>query len=47
MFLMLLAALSNVDREQLEAAEIDGASRWMSFRKIVLPAIMPVMFIAC
>lgn len=46
MFLILLAALSNVDREQLEAAEIDGASRWMVFRKIVLPAIAPVMFIA-
>lgn len=46
MFLLLLAALSNVDREQLEAAEIDGASWWMSFRKIVLPAILPVMAIA-
>lgn len=46
MFLILLAALSNVDKEQLEAAQIDGASWWMSFRKIVLPAIMPVMFIA-
>ncbi|WP_434053696.1 MAG: sugar ABC transporter permease [Roseibium sp.] len=46
MFLILLAALSNVDQEQLEAAEIDGASRWMTFRKIILPAIAPVMFIA-
>jgi len=46
MFLILLAALSNVDREQLEAAQIDGASRWVTFRKIILPAIMPVMFIA-
>lgn len=46
MFLILLAALSNVDREQLEAAQIDGASWWMTFRKIVLPAILPVMFIA-
>ena len=46
MFLMLYAALSNVDREQLEAAQIDGASWWMTFRKIVLPAIMPVMVIA-
>lgn len=46
MFLLLLAALSNVDREQLEAAEIDGASWWMTFRRIVLPAIMPVMVIA-
>lgn len=46
MFLLLLAALSNVDKEQLEAAQIDGASWFMTFRRIVLPAIMPVMFIA-
>lgn len=46
MFLLLYAALSNVDKEQLEAAQIDGASWWMTFRRIVLPAIMPVMFIA-
>lgn len=46
MFLLLYAALSNVDKEQLEAAQMDGASWWMTFRRIVLPAIMPVMFIA-
>lgn len=46
MFLILLAALSNIDREQLEAAQIDGASSWMTFRRIVLPTILPVMFIA-
>lgn len=46
MFLLLYAALSNVDRAQLEAAQIDGASWWRTFRFIVLPAIMPVMFIA-
>ena len=46
MFLMLYAALSNVDKEQLEAAQIDGASWWMTFRRVVLPAIMPVMIIA-
>ncbi len=46
MFLILLAALSNVDREQLEAAEVDGAGVWTVFRKIVLPAIMPVVVIA-
>ncbi len=46
MFLILLAALSNVDRSQLEAAEIDGARFWRSFRFIVLPAIWPVMAIA-
>jgi multiple sugar transport system permease protein len=46
MFLLLLAALSNVDRSQLEAAEIDGAGFWVTFRKIVLPAIWPVLAIA-
>lgn len=46
MFLILLAGLSNVDQSQLEAAEIDGASRWRTFWKIVLPAIWPVMAIA-
>ena len=46
MFLMLLAALSNVDKSQLEAAEIDGAGFWRTFCKIVLPAIWPVLAIA-
>ena len=46
MFVILLAALSNVDREQLEAAEIDGAGACVSFRRIVLPAITPVMAVA-
>jgi multiple sugar transport system permease protein len=46
MFLILLAALSNVDKSQLEAAELDGAPFWRVFRFIVLPAIWPVMAIA-
>jgi multiple sugar transport system permease protein len=46
MFLILLAALSNVDKSQLEAAELDGASWRMTFFSIVLPAIWPVMAIA-
>jgi multiple sugar transport system permease protein len=46
MFLILLAALSNVDRSLTEAAEIDGARFWRSFRYIILPAIWPVMSIA-
>ncbi len=46
MFIILLAALVNVDREQLEAAEIDGAGRFRVFFRIVLPAIMPVLGIA-
>jgi len=46
MFLLLLAALANVDKSQLEAAAIDGAGWWRTFFKIVLPAIWPVMAIA-
>ena len=46
MFLILLAALSNVNRDLVEAAEIDGASFWQIFVNISLPAIWPVMIIA-
>jgi multiple sugar transport system permease protein len=46
MFLILLAALSNVDKSLTDAAEIDGAGYWRTFFKIVLPAIWPVMAIA-
>jgi multiple sugar transport system permease protein len=46
MFLILLAALSNVDKSLTEAAELDGAGFWRTFFKIVLPAIWPVMAIA-
>jgi len=46
MFLLLLAALANVDKSQLEAAAMDGAGYWRTFFKIVLPAIWPVMAVA-
>ncbi|GAB5376037.1 MAG: hypothetical protein AcusKO_24990 [Acuticoccus sp.] len=46
MFLLLWAALSNVDQSQVEAAELDGASWWRTFRLVVLPAIWPVIAIA-
>jgi multiple sugar transport system permease protein len=46
MFLLLLAALSNVDQSQLEAAELDGASYWRVLRQIIVPAIKPVVAIA-
>ena len=46
MFLLLLAALSAVDKSQLEAAAIDGAGYWRTFFLIVLPAIWPVMAVA-
>jgi multiple sugar transport system permease protein len=46
MFLLLLAALSAVDKSQLEAASIDGAGYWRTFFGIILPAIWPVMAVA-
>jgi multiple sugar transport system permease protein len=42
MFIVLLAALEGQPRDQVEAAMVDGASRWQVFRHITLPAILPV-----
>ncbi|MCF7687143.1 MAG: sugar ABC transporter permease [Cephaloticoccus sp.] len=37
-----LAALQNVSRDMLEAAEIDGAGPWQRFRHVILPEITPI-----
>ncbi len=39
--IIYLAALQGISPELLEAAEIDGASRWGTFRSIVLPLLGP------
>jgi multiple sugar transport system permease protein len=41
-FIVLLAALESLDQEVKEAALVDGASRWQSFRHITFPALLPV-----
>jgi N,N'-diacetylchitobiose transport system permease protein len=41
----LYAALSQVPRELVEAAEIDGARSWRVFRDVTLPILMPVLLI--
>jgi len=41
----LYAGLSQVPRDLLEAAEVDGASSWLSFRDITLPIIKPILLI--
>ncbi|MCF3960534.1 carbohydrate ABC transporter permease [Streptomyces fuscigenes] len=43
--LMFLAALQDVPVELEEAALLDGANRWQSFRNVTLPAIRPVVFL--
>jgi len=42
MFIVLLAAMESLPTEPLEAAFVDGASKWDIFRHITLPAILPV-----
>ena len=42
MFIVLLAAIENQPRDQVEAAQLDGASGLQIFRDITWPAIAPV-----
>jgi multiple sugar transport system permease protein len=39
--IIYLAALQGIPRDLMEAAEIDGASKWSSFRSIVVPLLGP------
>jgi multiple sugar transport system permease protein len=39
--IIYLAALQGIPQDLLEAAEIDGASKWSSFRTIVVPLLGP------
>lgn len=42
MFIVLLAAVEAQPREPVEAAQVDGASRWKVFRYLTFPGILPV-----
>lgn len=44
LYLNLVAALANLDPALEEAAENLGASRWMRFRRVVLPLVRPGLF---
>ncbi len=41
--IILIAALNNLPNEYREAARVDGATRWQSFRKITLPLLAPTL----
>jgi len=41
-FIVLLAAVENQPRDQVEAARIDGAGGWQIFRDITWPSIAPI-----
>ncbi len=42
-FIVLYAGLQSVPQDSLEAATIDGASRWQKLRYITLPHLMPLI----
>jgi multiple sugar transport system permease protein len=46
MVLLLLAGLESLPRQPFEAARVDGASTWMTFRRVTLPLLRPVIAIA-
>lgn len=41
--LILLAGLQAIPKEMYEAASMDGANKWLSFRNVTLPLLMPTM----
>jgi len=42
---ILSAGLKGISPEVLEAARVDGAGEWQVFRRIILPLLMPTMFV--
>ncbi len=45
-FLLVLSALAGIPKTLIEAAEIDGAGKFMIFRKITIPMILGTVFVA-
>ena len=41
-FLIFLAGLQTIPRELYEAARVDGANAWYTFRKVTVPLMIPV-----
>jgi len=46
MFLMMLAGLESLPKAPFEAARVDGASTWFTFRRVTLPLLRPAIIIA-
>ncbi len=42
---VLLAGMKGLPRDAFEAAKVDGASAWFTFRKLTLPMLMPLIMI--
>lgn len=46
MVLLILSGLESLPKSPFEAARVDGASFWMTFRMLTLPMLMPVIGVA-
>jgi ABC-type sugar transport system permease subunit len=44
--IIILAALETLPREPFEAARVDGANAWQTFRNVTLPLLRPVLLVA-
>lgn len=45
MFLLFLAGLVGQSKEPLEAAAVDGASSWQTFKRVTIPALKPIFIV--
>ena len=43
MMVVVLGALTSIPKDVLEAAEVDGATRWQRFRLVTLPLLGPTL----
>jgi multiple sugar transport system permease protein len=46
LFLIILAGLTSLPQDPLEAAQVDGATRWQTFVHHTLPLLRPVLLVA-
>ena len=46
MMLLILAGINSLPKSPFEAAQVDGAGSWFTFRKLVLPMLKPYIYIA-
>lgn len=44
-FIMLLAGLQTIDKQLYEAAKVDGAGSWSTFKNVTIPMMVPVMLV--
>jgi multiple sugar transport system permease protein len=46
MALLILAGLQGIPRDVYDAAKVDGANAWQSFRRVTLPLLIPAITVA-